>query len=126
MKSMSMLSRLAGIAVVVVLSLHGCGKAGRQEHEAGAYLAAALKSYACQTEVKDFTSPCGAIDVRYEVSPDALFVNVYGIHAPEQISELVARVRQSKEAKAIRFKVTVTFYKNIGSHSVVRSETIGG
>jgi len=113
------------VIAVVVLFVNGCGMGGRQEHEAGEFLSRVLFTHLCQTEVKDFTSPCGPIDVRYEAAPKKVSINVYGVYALTEISESVNVVRQAKEAKLIRFAVTVKFYRNLGSHAVIHSERIG-
>ena len=111
---------------VAVLLVLGCAKASVQEHEAGVFLSKSLKSFVCQADVKDFTSPCGSFDVRYEASPKELFINVYGIHAPNEILEVVTQARKAKEAKEIHINVTINFYRNLTGHSLVRSEIIGG
>ena len=113
------------IHAIVAFLAFGCGESGPAENEAGVYLAKLLKTHVCQSEVKDFNSPCGSIDVRYKPAPKAVFINVYGIYLPNDISEVITLIKQSKKSKEIQFKVTVTFYRNIGSHSIVYSEKIG-
>lgn len=103
----------------------GCQKAGKLEHEAGVSLVRAMRSAVCLSPQKDETSPCGARDARYEASAGHIFINIYGVADAKEIAELVDVVRQARERMNIHFRVTITFFNNLGDRKKITADTIG-
>ncbi|MBK9595668.1 MAG: hypothetical protein IPO57_10025 [Rhodocyclales bacterium] len=111
--------------VLTTLGFSGCQKAGKLEHEAGVSLVRAMRSAVCLSPQKDETSPCGARDARYEASAGHIFINIYGVADAKEIAELVDVVRQARERMNIHFRVTITFFNNLGDRKKITADTIG-